>query len=62
MYRWRPAPEAPGMPSSDADSPTPAVFALVRARRDDDPEELQRRLEAFQLIAQRVPALASAAS
>ena len=48
--------------SSSTDSPAPAPFALVRARRDDDPEELQRRLEAFLLIAQRVPALASKAS
>ena len=63
MFRGRPAPELPAMPtSSSTDSPAPAPFALVRARRDDDPEELQRRLEAFLLIARRVPALASAAS
>ncbi len=42
------------MPSSAATATRPAELSGVRAHRGEDAAELQRRLEAFLLIARRV--------
>jgi hypothetical protein len=58
------APEICGMSSHTAPSDQfSASFGSVRAHRGDDAAELQRRLEAFLLIARRVaPALRAASA
>ena len=64
MWLRHSAPETCGMPSHTV-VPTPSSPSLssVRAHRGEDAAELQRRLEAFLLIARRVfPAVSSDAA
>ena len=50
----RSAPDNGGMSPTAALQDRPAPLSSVRAHRGDDAAELQRRLEAFLLIARRV--------
>lgn len=55
MESRRSAPDIPGMSPSAAPMSLPSAFVpTMRVCLDEDPVDLQRRLEAFLLIAQRV--------
>jgi hypothetical protein len=54
MRLRRSAPDISGMSPAAAVAPRPTELSAVRAYRGEDAAELQRRLEAFLLIARRV--------
>ena len=54
MRLRHPAPDITVMSPSAATATRPADLSAVRAHRGEDAVELQRRLEAFLLIARRV--------